>query len=261
MPTPDSPSSPTLYVAGLAERSDGEVVRLEEEESRHARSLRLDAGDAVVLTDGRGTRRAGRLGAASERRREVMIGRSLSVIEPLTVELAVAVGNRTHTLWLVEKATEFGIRRLSPVETERSRSVSDAGRSAGFWTKAHRRALAAVKQSGGAWLPEIGSVVDLSTFLDRTRESGDPAIVLDIDGDPLRSVLPDPLSPVVLFVGPEGGLTRAELEACAEAGFSSGRLGPTILRFETAAVAALAIVAQEREISGVPPGKPQGEPT
>ena len=261
MPTPDCPSLHSLYVAGLAERSDGEVVRLDDEESRHARSLRLDSGDAIVLTDGRGTRRAGRLGAASDRRREVTIGRSLPVIEPLAVELAVAVGNRTHTLWLVEKAAEFGIRRLSPVETERSRSVSDAGRSVGFWTKAHRRALAAVKQSGGAWLPEFGAVVDLNAFLDRTRTSGDPAIVLDIDGAPLRNVLPHPLSPILLFVGPEGGLTRAELEACVAAGFSSGRLGPTVLRFETAAVAALAVVAQEREITGVPPGKPQGERT
>ena len=133
MPTLDSPSSPTLYVAGLAERSDGEVVRLEEEESRHARSLRLDAGDAVVLTDGRGTRRAGRLGAASERRREVMIGCSLPVIEPLTVELAVAVGNRTHTLWLVEKAAEFGIRRWHPLgvttRSERAASAKTARRN------------------------------------------------------------------------------------------------------------------------------------
>jgi len=258
---PGNPNAPSLYVAELAERSDGEVVRLEDEESRHARSLRLDAGDAVVLTDGRGNRRSGRLGAATERRREVVVGRSLPVIDPLCVDLAIAVGNRTHTLWLVEKAAEFGIRRLSPIETERSRSVADAGRSAGFWTKAERRALAAVKQSGGAWLPEIGAVEDLPSFLDRARSSGEKAIVLDMDGAPLRSVLPDPLAPVVLFVGPEGGLTRAELEACVESGFLPGRLGPTVLRFETAAVAALAVLAQEREITGVPPGEPHGEPT
>jgi 16S rRNA (uracil1498-N3)-methyltransferase len=261
MVEPRIPSSPSLYVAELAERSDGEVVRLEDEESRHARSLRLDAGAAVVLTNGRGTRKAGRLGPAAERSREVVVGPALPASEPLPVELAIAVGNRTHTLWLVEKAAEFGVRRLSPIETERSRSVSDGGRSAGFWSKAGRRALAAVKQSGGAWLPEITPVEDLQAWLSRVRSSGSHAVVLDMAGEPLRSLLPSPPTPVVLLVGPEGGLTGSELEACAEAGFRFGRLGSTVLRFETAAVAALAVVAQEREVAGVSPGKPEGEST
>jgi len=252
---------PSLYVAELVGRTDGEVVTLDDEETRHTRSLRLSTGDSVALTDGLGTRRMGRIGSAAERRREVVIEGPLPANEPLAVELAIAVGNRTRTLWLVEKAAEFGIQRISPIETVRSRSVSDAGRSGGFWTKAGRRALAAVKQSGGAWLPEIGAVEDLPAFLARTERSGKHMVVLDMDGEPLRAVLVDPLAPVVLFVGPDGGLTRGEVEACIEAGFQPGRLGPTVLRFETAAVAALAVVAQEREIAGVRPRAHEGEAT
>ena len=252
---------PSLYVAELADRNDGEVVRLEDEETRHARSLRLTAGDAVALTDGMGTRRLGRLGVPAERRREVVIEGSLPANEPLAVELAIAVGNRTHTLWLVEKAAEFGIRRIRPIETERSRSVSDAGRSSGFWDKAGRRALAAVKQSAGAWLPQIGSVEELPAFLARVERSEEDGIVLDVDGEPLRAVLPASPSPVVLFVGPEGGLSQIEVTACVQAGFRAGRLGPTVLRFETAAVAALAVVSQEREIAGARLRAHQGEST
>lgn len=241
---------PSLYVADLAGRSDGEVVQLGDDESRHARSLRLGDGAEVALTDGMGTRRLGRLGAPVERRREVMIEGPLPANEPLPVELAIAVGNRTHAFWLVEKAAEFGIRRISPIETERSRSVSDAGRSAGFWDKAGRRALAAVKQSSGAWLPEIRAVEEFPVFVARVGRSLDHGIVLDVNGEPLRAVLPVAPSPVVLLVGPEGGLTRAELDECVGAGFRPARLGPTILRFETAAVAALAVMAQEREMAG-----------
>jgi len=252
---------PSLYFAELAGRSDGEVVRLDDDETRHARTLRLAAGEQVALTDGLGIRRIGRLGPATERRREVVIEGPLATNASLGVELAIAVGNRNHTLWLVEKAAEFGVRRISPIETVRSRSVSDAGRSAGFWTKAGRRALAAVKQSGGAWLPEIGRIEDLPDFLARAGGTGSYAIVLDMTGEPLRAVLPDPLSPVVLFVGPEGGLTQAEVEACIEAGFRTARLAPTVLRFETAAVAALAVVAQEREMTGAALRAHQGDKT
>jgi len=240
---------PALFVPGLTGRSDGEVVKLDDEESRHVRSLRLVAGDAVALTDGAGTRRSGLLASAGARRGEGIVGGPLPVARPLEVDLAIAVGNRTHMLWLIEKATEFGVRRISPVETERSRSVSDAGRSEGFRAKAGRRAIAALKQSGGAWLPEIAPVEDLPDYLVRDAGAGVRKVVLDSGGRPLRTVLPEPTEPVALFVGPEGGLTRVELESCVEAGFLPGRLGPTVLRFETAAVAALAVVAQEREVA------------
>ncbi len=242
---------PAFLVTGLGGRSEGEVVVLDEEESRHVRSLRLVAGDVVALTDGLGTRRSGCLGSAAGRQRQVTVGGPLPAGRPLDVELAISVGNRTHMLWLIEKATEFGVRRIAPVETERSRSVSDAGRSEGFRAKAVRRAIAALKQSGGSWLPEIAPIEDLSAFLARAGRSGTRTVVLDAGGEPLRAVLPDPAESVVLLVGPEGGLTRAELESSVEAGFLPCRLASTILRFETAAVAALAVVAQEREIAGM----------
>lgn len=241
------PAAPLLYLADAGRRATGEQAELERSEARHVRALRLAAGDPVRLTDGRGALRGGRLTAG---------GAAVELLEPheapppLDVDLWAPVGNKQATLWLVEKAAEFGLRRLRPVAFERSASVADAGRSGAFWAKAQRRALAAVKQSGSAWAPEIDAPAALDERLGALVPGG-IRIVLDRPGLPLARVLagaPDHPPPVVVL-GPEGGLTDAERAACRAVGFRAATLGPNVLRFETAAVAALAIAAQ-REVRG-----------
>ncbi len=244
MQVPDERNPPSLYLEDLAGRNSGEIAVLEDEEARHARSLRLGADADVVLIDGKGTRRLGRLDGPPARSTRVVVGAPLRTPDPLEVELGFGAGNRTHALWLVEKAAEFGARRITPVVTERSMSVADSARSGGFGAKAERRALAAVKQSSGGWVPEIGSAEALPAFLRRVTNAGAHAIVLQRDGAPLQSVLPAPGSPIALLVGPEGGLTPAEREACRASGFIAARLAATVLRFETAALAAVAVIAQ-----------------
>jgi 16S rRNA (uracil1498-N3)-methyltransferase len=234
-----------FYHAELVDRDPGEIILLDEEESRHLRSLRLEAGEAVILTDGRGRMVNASLEGSRGRRREVRIRESRRAPDALDMELAVAVGNRTRMLWLIEKATEFGVTVVSLLETERSRSVSDAGRSDGFRAKAERRALAAMKQSGGARVPEIRAPVDLSRYLAgvAAREIG-TGVLLVPGGAPLAERLATARDPIIVLVGPEGGLTGSEIRGCNEAGFLASGLGPTVLRFETAALAAVAVVAQ-----------------
>ena len=235
--------APVLYLEDAARRRAGEVVGLARDELRHLRALRLSPGDGVRLTDARGALWAARLGGGGS---EARLIERLDPPPPLEVELWAAVGNKQATLWLVEKAAEFGLRRLHPVETARSASVADAGRSAGFWEKARRRALAAVKQSGSAWAPEIAP----PTSLEERLRDGEPSgirVVLDREGPPLAVVLEawsKGTERPTLLVGPEGGLEESERSACASAGFRPASLGPTVLRFETAAVAALAVAAQ-----------------
>lgn len=234
--------APVLYLRDAARRRAGEVAELAHEEARHLRALRLAAGDGVRLTDARGVLWGGRLvgeGAV------VRLVEPLDPPPPLEVELWAPVGNKRATLWLVEKAAEFGVRRLRPVECGRSASVADAGRSRAFWEKARRRALAAVKQSGSAWAPEILPPASLDDRLARLGDGG-VRISLNRFGPPLASVL-DSWSgapAAVLLVGPEGGFAESERSACAAAGFRPASLGTTVLRFETAATAALAVAAQ-----------------
>ena len=236
-------SAPVLYLEDVARRRAGEIVALARDELRHLRALRLSPGDGLRLTDARGVLWAARLGDGGA---EARLIERLDPPPPLEVELWAAVGNKQATLWLVEKAAEFGLRRLHPVETVRSASVADAGRSAGFWDKARRRALAAVKQSGSAWAPEITPSGSLEDRLG-SDEAGGIRVVLDPGGPPLATVLEawtDGAERPTLLVGPEGGLEESERWACESAGFRPASLGPTVLRFETAAVAALAVAAQ-----------------
>lgn len=240
----------SFHLPDLNGREAGEIVLLDADESRHVRSVRLAEGAPIVLTDGRGNLHAARLGALRGQRREAMLGEPLPVPAQLAVDLAVAVGNRNRMLWMVEKASEFGVESVSLVETEHSRSVSDAGRSPSFRAKAERRALAALKQSGGARLPSIRPVRELADFLASFEGDGNASgFVLDRAGRPLASLLWEAGKPVTLLVGPEGGLSESELQNCARVGFRRARLGPSVLRFETAALAALAVVAQHQELS------------
>lgn len=219
------------------------------EEVRHMKALRLESGAPVRLTDGAGTLWAARVAALSGSAAECALEERVAPARLLPIELAFAVGNKTHVMWLVEKATEIGVAVLRPLESERTRSVADAARSSGFWNKARRRSLAAVKQSGGAWLPDIQKPFQLERYLEQDEARGEDIglrIRLDPTGPPLALRLEewDGTRTAVVLTGPEGGWTEIELERIETAGFAAAGLGPRILRFETAAVLAAGVVGQ-----------------
>lgn len=249
---------PLLFHApGLEGRSARDVVRVEETEAGHVRSLRLAAGAAVSVTDGNGRAWAARLLEVGGRTVTCTLERELAARARLPVTLAFAVANKAHTLWLVEKATELGAAVLRPIEFARSRSVADAARSPAFQRKAERRTVAALKQCGGAWLPRLDAPVSLKEFADGQRLAADPAgggrsgarILLARDGPALGGELADwrPEDWATVVVGPEGGLTTEEEEELHESGFRPARVAAGILRFETAGIAALAILAHHME--------------
>jgi len=221
-------------------------VELQPAESRHLKALRLRDGDAVMATDGKGALWEAHLddrgGSAN-----IRLGVRTAAPDPLPVDLWAPVGNKQAMLWLVEKATELGVARIQPVEFERSGSVADGGRSPAFWEKARRRAVSALKQSGGAWLPEVLAPSPLHGLLGSEGLDRCTRIVLEAGGGPLsRLIAGSRVDHLVLLVGPEGGLSPMEMEACVEAGFETASLGDLVLRFETAAMAALAVVSQKR---------------
>jgi len=241
-------SRPTLVATGLADRVPGEIVRLDRGESRHARALRLSPEDRIRLTDGEGALWDARILRLAGDRAECMLSGPVEAPRPLPLELAFAVGNKSHVMWLVEKVTELGVARLRPLESDRTRSVADAARSPAFWDKVRRRAMAAVKQSGGAWLPEIQEPRGLEGFLEEVVARGSPGVRarLEAGAPPLGAVLDrwDATDRAVLAIGPEGGWSPREVAHLERSGFVAAGLGPRILRFETAAVVATGVVAQ-----------------
>jgi 16S rRNA (uracil1498-N3)-methyltransferase len=248
---------PTFYAPDLEGRSAGEVLSLEAEEAYHVRALRLGDAAEITLADGRGRRWRARLRGGDGGRTLAALLEPLASRPQIPLTVAFAVANKSHTLWLVEKAVEFGVKRLQPVECARSRSVADAARSKSFWQKARRRGLGAMKQSESAWLPELSPVKFLGDYLIGVSADG-PRVLLDPEGDPLWAVLVpwEGGAEAALLVGPEGGLLMGELEEAVGAGFRPASLGPSVLRFETAALAAVAVAAQRLEMLGQPePGR------
>ena len=248
----DTPGSkktpPTLVHRGLADARAGGEVNLDAAEAAHARTARLRAGDVVTLTDGRGARWEAEFAALERRSARCRLLKERSPEPAPAVALWIPVANRDRTLWLVEKSVELGVRALRWIEWERSRSVADAARSDAFRARARTRAEAALKQSGGSWVPEMFDVIGLEEALALECAPNESRWLADARGESalevatrLRSSIAVQSPRVTVLVGPEGGFTSQEAEACQAAGFRVVAYGLNTLRFETAAIGILGL--------------------
>jgi 16S rRNA (uracil1498-N3)-methyltransferase len=167
--------------------------------------------------------------------------------EPAPLILAVGAGDRERFLLVVEQAAQLGATEIVPLETARAGSVATKLREAHL-EKARRRALESIKQCGSAWAPTIADPATPGEFLQR-RHSGRRWLADAAGAVPGALGIAESL---IVAVGPEGGFTATERAAFLEADFEPVRLGPHLLRFETAALAALTIAwrARERDRNG-----------
>jgi 16S rRNA (uracil1498-N3)-methyltransferase len=231
--------------------ASGETVTLGEDEAHHIRVLRMEVGQPVGLLDGRGMRGLGALVRVAKRHAAVTVDRVSSVEPPPSVHLVLPVADRDRMLWLAEKATELAATSWRPVLFKRSRSVTPRGEGTTFQQKIAARMAGALGQSHGAWLPATYPDATVERAIAATPDG--PRLVLDMAGEPMGLLVSEAianarehgagfLKPITIVVGPEGGLENGELEEFVTAGFRPVSLGLTVLRFETAAVAALAVV-------------------
>ena len=209
-----------------------ETVEVEGPDHRHLfRARRLQVGDRVRLVDGRGGARWSVVEEVGARRASLRTGEAAPALEPARrVALFVSAVRPERAAWLVEKATELGLRELRWFVSERtSRSLPERALE-----RQRRVAKSALEQSGGAWLPAIDASVPL-----RETAVGAGSVVLHPGaGTPFAAVAG---AAEAVVVGPEGGFTEREIEELTGRGAVAARLGPRVLRTETAAVAALAI--------------------
>ena len=231
--------------------SVGETITLGEREARHIRVLRLAVGARLGLRDGRGALATAVLVRLAKRHAAVTVEHADVCEPPSSVHLLLPVADRDRMIWLAEKATELGASSWRPVLWKRSRSVQPRGEGPIFTRKVAARMEAALEQSRGTWLP-----IAYPDALPERAIAATPdglRLLLDLQGVPIARLLNHALAreseagsssppPIVIVVGPEGGLEPNELSELGAAGFRSVSIGRTILRFETAAVAALAVV-------------------
>lgn len=227
---------------------NGRVITLDAAEARHARVRRTALGDRVRLVDGAGGVGRGRLVGVGKTHAAVEVA-VVDCMAPLpAIHLMVPVADRDRMLLLAEKATEMGVSSWRPVLWRRSRDVRPRGEGVTFQGKARSRMVAALTQCGGAWLP----LLHPDATPDRAIAACPPGTrwLLDAEGD--TAEVGSVAAPITIAVGPEGGLEEDERAALMGAGFHSVRLGPLTLRFETAAIAgmALARAALERDHQG-----------
>lgn len=219
----------------------GATATLGEQAAHHARVKRLSAGDVVQLTDGVGHIAVGAIREIRRTSIDVATDAVRTVKRPAPIHFRAPVADRERMLWLAEKATELGVATWQAVRFRRSASVSPRGEGAAFHEKVRSRMVSALEQSGGAWLPELMADTTLGEL---SVESDVIPIVLDAGGAPLASFVASasPDAEPLLLVGPEGGIEPAELSALMGAGWRTASLASTILRFETAGVAGIAVV-------------------
>jgi 16S rRNA (uracil1498-N3)-methyltransferase len=160
---------------------------------------------------------------------------------PAELTLAVAAGDRERFTWMVEKAAELGVTRIVPLETAHTAGVASRLKQAHL-EKLRRAASEAIKQCGAAWAPSVEELVPLEEYARRSLQG--EGWLADIAGAAPPVGLDR--TPVSAVVGPEGGLTDAERKALLLAGYRPVALGRHTLRFETAALAAAAAMAQAR---------------
>jgi 16S rRNA (uracil1498-N3)-methyltransferase len=236
----------------------GDVMDLPAGAARHVQVLRLQPGDTITLFNHgpgwEGTPPGGEFGA-----RVTLMGRSQVQVEVLShlaverearraVHLAVGMPANERMDWLVEKAAELGVAGIQPLMTERSvlrLAAERATKKVEHWQSV---AVAACEQCGGNRVPQVHGVKTLAQWLAAlgatAGEGAQPMrllLSLRAGTQPLTAL--DMGSAEALFLsGPEGGLSADEESAALAAGFAPITLGPRVLRSETAALTALALL-------------------
>jgi len=220
--------------------TSGQTVTLEEGASRHiSQVLRLQPNNELSLFNGDGQQYNARLRCSSKHKAEAEI---ISVTEnstepPIHFTLALGISKGERVDYALQKAVELGICCFTPLFTERT-VVKLKGerleRRQDHWKKI---AIAACEQSGRNTIPTIEAAQQLDDWIVQAQQG--TRLILHPNATQSLNMLPTPNDSVLLLIGPEGGLSGKEIAAAEANGFTPVKLGPRVLRTETAPIAAL----------------------
>ncbi len=232
---------PLHHVSTLAGVRAGDVVTIDGDEAHHAVAVRrLRVGESVVLTDGAG---ASLVGSVTSTGKRVFTVEATSVeVHPrpqpvITVVQALPKGDRGELA--VELLTEVGVARIVPWAAERSIAVWKGERILKGLSRWRSTAREAAKQSRRTWHPEVADLAATDEVVELLREAALAVVLHEEANLALASLGVPDIGEVIVVVGPEGGLSNAELALFAGAGARSVRLGEEVLRTSTAGLAAI----------------------
>jgi 16S rRNA (uracil1498-N3)-methyltransferase len=231
-----------IYLPGLL--ATGNDIALTTASANHvARVLRMRAGETIAVFNGKGGEFRAELIRVEASQVTVRIGEHIAGTpeSPLTITLVQGVSRSERMDWALQKATELGVNVIAPVLTARSVVRLDDKQSNKKQEHWHNIVIGACEQSGRSHVPQVLAPVTLRQYLQEHRKEG-LRLVLSPTGPSGLAGLTSMSKRVELLIGPEGGLDDEEIERAQNAGFVPVRLGPRVLRTETAAVTALTVL-------------------
>ncbi len=227
-----------------ARLGNGREVHLDDEQARYlGRVLRLGLGDVVSLFNGDDGEWQARIVTMSRDSVTLLpFARQDTPVEsPLRTHLVQGISRGERMDFVVQKATELGVKRITPVFTDHGMVKLDAARAEKRRAHWQRIAGSACEQSGRVRPPLVDVPQSLNDWFGGGQAAGSTQLILAPGASEALSATAGIGEKLCLLVGPEGGFSARELEDSAMCGFRAVSLGPRVLRTETAALAALAI--------------------
>ena len=232
---------PRIYSAQVL--ALGAQITLEADAAHHlARVLRLPIGSPLILFNGDGNEYPAEIIALDKKNVVVVISNVLTEAResPLAIHLGVAISKGERMDWVIQKATELGVTEISPLQSERVEVRLHGEREEKKLAHWRAVAISACEQCARNRIPTINDVQPLFNWIENIQVDAKFVLhhrsvaVLDAQNAAPKSV--------ALLIGPEGGLSELEINAAEQRGFQSLRLGPRVLRTETAPLAALSVL-------------------
>lgn len=234
---------PRIHLYADSELPESGTYLLPTEPSHHLlKVLRARMGQELTLFNGDGWVYGGVLTGTVERRAEIEIRQRFQrdTRSPLAIHLWLPLMRGERWDWSLQKAVELGVQTIQPVVCQHAVVQLDEARGEKRIKRWQDMVIAACEQSGATTIPSVLPPVALAEVWSRRQGVG---LVLDPAPEyPRMRDLPHPGTELTLLSGPEGGLSVQELAAASAWGFQKVRMGPRILRAETAAVAAVAVL-------------------
>jgi len=239
------PRAPRFYVDAPL-RAGGSCL-LPEDSAHHAiHVLRLRAGDAVTLFNGRGGEYAGRIASMEKLRiaADILAHDPVERESPLRVTLVQGVSSGERMEFTIRKAVELGVAEIRPVLAAASVARPKGERAASRQAHWQRIAISACEQCGRNRLPTVHPLLNVTDY--RVEGTSTRILLSPSSGLAFSKISAQVKDAAILAAGPEAGFSAEEERAFLEAGFVPARLGPRVLRTETAALAALSALAALR---------------
>ena len=229
---------PRIYEPGPL--SSHALLDLSEDGANHiGRVLRMQAGQELVLFDGRGGQYPATIQAVGKKQVTVQLAEldPVEVESPLAIHFGQVISRGDKMEFTIQKSVELGVTVITPLFSERCGVKLNGERLDKKLEQWQKIAISACEQCGRNRIPEIRPAMELAAWL------AEPTEELKLNLHPRApysiNTLPEPSHGIRLLIGPEGGLSAAEIELAREHGFADMLLGPRVLRTETAGLTAI----------------------